>query len=442
MGTKKNPCQDLIQEALAQPDNAIAYRVSRQLAALHPEKAILEGDACSFGLEEYAAAGQCTAERKPAIHSRMTTGWQGPGMGLVAYAENTWFEIGWQGHAFDVLLMTWTAGMRPSRYYWILADSKEVAERFYLSVCEWGAEVRGEVLVFEGGAWQKSESLFHAIQDATFENLVLHGSLKRQIQDDLAHFFASRELYEEYRVPWKRGILFIGPPGNGKTHAVKALINSLRQPCLYVKSFKSEFQTDHDSIRAVFRRARQTAPCLLVLEDLDSLINGQNRSFFLNELDGFAANAGIATLATTNHPERLDPAILNRPSRFDRKYPFELPGPAERVSYIRLWNDSLQPALRLAEPEIVELAAAIEGFSFAYVKELFLSASMRWIASPEPGGMPLIMMAQAGALREQMSSASEEPARADAVDEERPSYGMMSPMTTRRIRAMMRRQQS
>jgi AAA+ superfamily predicted ATPase len=44
--------------------------------------------------------------------------------------------------------------------------------------------------------------------------------------------------YEEYGIPWKRGILFVGSPGNGKTHAVKALINSMEQPCLYVKSFR------------------------------------------------------------------------------------------------------------------------------------------------------------------------------------------------------------
>src|SRR5581483_5198304 len=107
--------------------------------------------------------------------------------------------------------------------------------------------------------------------------------------------------------------------------------------------------TDEDNIHKVFDRARKSAPCLLVLEDLDSLLTTHNRSFFLNELDGFAANAGIVTLATTNHPERLDPSILDRPSRFDRKYPFEIPEQDERLAYITLCNETLKLSLRISE---------------------------------------------------------------------------------------------
>lgn len=69
----------------------------------------------------------------------------------------------------------------------------------------------------------------------------------------------------------------------------------------------------------VFRKARAEAPCVLVLEDLDSLINDGNRSFFLNQLDGLENNDGLLVIGSTNHYDRLDPAITKRPSRFDRK---------------------------------------------------------------------------------------------------------------------------
>ena len=61
------------------------------------------------------------------------------------------------------------------------------------------------------------------------------------------------------------------------------------------------------------------APCLLIFEDLDSMIDDDNRSYFLNEVDGMDVNDGLLMIATTNHFDRLDPGLSNRPSRFDRK---------------------------------------------------------------------------------------------------------------------------
>jgi SpoVK/Ycf46/Vps4 family AAA+-type ATPase len=280
-----------------------------------------------------------------------------------------------------------------------------MAEDFLRTVCDWSTEVRAEILVFDGGYWYKDPELFDAIKSASFDNLILPAPLKREIQDDFANFLASREVYETYRIPWKRGVLLIGPPGNGKTHTVKALINKTKQPCLYVKSFKSCWGTDHDRIRDVFARARKTTPSIVVLEDLDSLIDDGNRSFFLNELDGFAENTGVVVLATTNHADKLDPAILDRPSRFDRKYYFDLPAPSEREAYIASWNQSLEPRLRLSELPLPKLVETTDGFSFAYLKELFLSSMMQWIAEGGKGRMDAVMLNRATVLREQMNSA-------------------------------------
>ena len=116
------------------------------------------------------------------------------------------------------------------------------------------------------------------------------------------------------------------------------------------------------------------------------------------------------TLATTNHPERLDPSILDRPSRFDRKYPFDLPELAERSAYIAMWNESLKPNLRLTDEGVAKISEATDGFSFAYLKELFLSSKMRWIAHPQQGTMEQVMVEQVGKLREQMLTVNTLPA--------------------------------
>lgn len=392
----------LIDDALHEPAQAISYRLHRWLRGLFPDRALLEGNDQTFNLEGYGRAGHCLLEENALPLSQHLTYWLGSG-GALHRAQQAWFAVDWRGECLDVLVMHWNDNMSSPYHYFILADQMATAERFLGAVCDWQMELRDEILVFEGGGWHKDQELFSAIKNATLDNLVLRGTLKEDVYADLAGFFASRETYETYGVPWKRGILLLGPPGNGKTHAVKALVNALARPCLYVKSFHAQLPDEY-SIRAVFDRARAAAPCVLVLEDLDSLVTPTNRSFFLNELDGFAGNTGILTLATTNHPERLDPAILDRPSRFDRKYPFDLPALEERRTYIARWNETLKPALRLSEGAVTAIAEGTDGFSFAYLKELFIAATMRWIATQQEGAMDAIMGEQVDVLREQMAS--------------------------------------
>ena len=263
--------------------------------------------------------------------------------------------------------------------------------------------MRGEILVYQDGFFEKDKQLFDSIKNTTFDNLVLPETLKQQIQNDFQQFFNSRSLYEQYRIPWKRGAIFIGPPGNGKTHTLKALINHLGKPCIYVRSFKAEYGMEQENMAEVFERARMKPPCIVVLEDLDSMIDNKNRSFFLNELDGFQSNTGVVVLATTNHPRKLDPSILERPSRFDRKYHFQLPGEAERLAYVAKWNEELQPELRLTQSGAAAVVRETEGFSFAYMKELFVASMAQWMSAGGGGAMDEVILAQAELLRGQMN---------------------------------------
>lgn len=118
------------------------------------------------------------------------------------------------------------------------------------------------------------------------------------------------------------------------------------------------------------------APCLLIFEDLDSLVKDETRSYFLNEVDGLESNDGILMLGSTNHLDRLDPAISKRPSRFDRKYSFRLPGEAERVAYCQFWRRKLvdNDLVEFQEELSPVIAKLTDGFSFAYLKELFVIA--------------------------------------------------------------------
>jgi ATP-dependent 26S proteasome regulatory subunit len=147
-----------------------------------------------------------------------------------------------------------------------------------------------------------------------------------------------------------------------------------------------------------------SASCLLVLEDLEAMVDNDNRAFLLNELDGFQSNTGVVVLATTNHPEKLDSSILDRPSRFDRKYYFDLPAEAERRAYVAKWNGDLKTDMRISEEGTARIVSATEGFSFAYLKELFVASMVQWISSGSAPPMDEVILAQTQLLRAQMTT--------------------------------------
>ena len=394
--------KNFIRDALYKPNEYIAYHVGRELAEMHPAKTIVEGKTWYFDLEAFVRAEKCSIIEQKAVFHHVRSEWTGTGKKQKQQIQNSWLNVLWKGELLDVVMLTWVEDCHRRRHHWIVADERQLAEEFFDAVCEWGCQVRGEILVYHDGYFDKNKELFDSIKSSTFDNLILAGSLKQEIQNDFAQFFNSREAYERYGIPWKRGAIFIGPPGNGKTHTLKALINELDKPCLYVRSFKSEYDTEQENMSEVFKRARMT-PCIVVLEDLDSMIDKKNRSFFLNELDGFQANTGVVVLATTNHPEKLDSSILDRPSRFDRKYHFHLPAETERRLYIERWNSELQAELRVSENGAAMLIAATDGFSFAYLKELFVASMVQWMSDNRRTSMDDILLAHARQLHGQMN---------------------------------------
>jgi hypothetical protein len=397
----------LVLDALCQPVPAIGYWLSREVSRRFPDMALFEGSMPPFNVEAFAAEGLCHLTERLVPYPYRLRHWQ-PDIGTISRVQVALFDVRWEGEEFAVLITHWP-GDSGTYHYGILAATMQAAERFHDAVCTWNTRTPDEyILVFDFNGWNRDEALLAAIESATLDSVVLHGSLCHEIVADVTSFFAARETYAEYGIPWKRGILFVGPPGNGKTLLVKSLVNMLDQKCIYVKTFAAG-GPDQMGIHAIFERARAMAPCVIVLEDLDSLITPNNRSYFLNEMDGFAGNEGVLTLATTNHPERLDPAILDRPSRFDRKYPFMLPEREERRLYIARWNETLRPAVRLSAGGVERMADETDDFSFAYLKELFISSLMRWIAVQVEGGMDAVMGEQVAMLRDHMAYIGEPP---------------------------------
>lgn len=99
--------------------------------------------------------------------------------------------------------------------HYILAgkDKKNVVDDMLTSVGTWFTTLRNEVWVFDQGWWQKNAELWQNVQNASWEDVILDESMKKSIISDVEGFFNSEETYKALKVPWKRGIIYWGPPG-------------------------------------------------------------------------------------------------------------------------------------------------------------------------------------------------------------------------------------
>lgn len=356
---------------LTEPSSSWIHGVHGWLRDRFPTAAVCAADDDAFDVPRWASATGLATVSCPPDAVDLPQLFEVRGRGSVRQLVGQ-RRVTWRGQAIDLFRFEVSEPYRDRTWQLLVAPDLELARSLFEVVVRWNRQVHAEVLVFGAGAFHKDEALQAAIDRATFDDLVLPRGLADGLRDDVTRFLASREVYARAGAAWKRGILLLGPPGNGKTHALKALIRHAQLPCVYVKSFTGRRVDPADTIPCLFSRVRELSPCVLVLEDLDALIDDDNRSFILNELDGFAENHGLLTVATSNHPERLDPSLLYRPSRFDRKYRFALPDEALRRAYLERWA-SAQPT-EVDASALTQATAATEGFTFAYLKELGLSA--------------------------------------------------------------------
>ncbi|KZF20234.1 P-loop containing nucleoside triphosphate hydrolase protein [Xylona heveae TC161] len=292
------------------------------------------------------------------------------------------FLYSWNGHEFILYFVDGRDGQEAyptTRHNYIVGDENAI-NQLINTVGKFTNELHNEIWVFEQSMWRKDADLWRSVHKASWDDVILDADMKKAIITDARRFFDSRSTYAQLRVPWKRGLIYYGPPGNGKTISIKAMMHDLYNrkpavPTLYVKTL-SGYLPPAMALAEIFSKARQEAPCFLVFEDLDSIVSDSVRSFFLNEVDGLSSNDGILMVGSTNHLERLDPGISKRPSRFDRKYLFPNPNEAERVKYCEYWQRKLSDNKDIDFPHVLckAIAKITDDFSFAYIQEAFVAA--------------------------------------------------------------------
>ena len=206
-----------------------------------------------------------------------------------------------------------------------------------------------------------------------WSSVVLDAATRRTVQTDFELFFEREQWFRQHNLPYRRGYLFWGDPGNGKTAAIRIMAAHPQ-----IRAFAldlGDMEERNKDIHHLFQTASANTPALIVLEDLDRAFPKQGKQqreraitfqALLNCLDGVGTRDGVIVVATANDPTCLDAAILKRPGRFDRVVWFRSPEAELRRDYYQ----HLNPILTGEEFEPV--IQKTKGFSFAQLRETYI----------------------------------------------------------------------
>jgi len=222
--------------------------------------------------------------------------------------------------------------------------------------------------------------VFVEIPDVSWDDIGGLEEVKKEMRRTVEWPLKFKGLYKAMKAQSPKGILLYGPPGTGKTLIAKAVAHESESNFISVKGpevLSKWVGESEKAIREIFRKARQAAPCIIFLDEIDSITPVRGRSSdsgvtervisqLLTELDGLEELRNVVVVAATNRPDMVDPALL-RPGRFDRLVKVTSPSfeGRKQIFEIHLKDTPLADDVKLED-----LARETEGFSGADIASI------------------------------------------------------------------------
>ncbi len=206
--------------------------------------------------------------------------------------------------------------------------------------------------------------------NAQWDDVVLSAENNKVLRRNVVDFFNHMDKFKSRGLKSSRGVLLAGPPGTGKTLTCNVLMNDVNVTTMVATR---DSLAEIGDIASIYRMAQKFAPTLLVFEDIDTLggvtrLHGDHPLLgeFLNALSGTEINDGVVTLATTNHVNKLDWALIDRPGRFDARIDLGYPDSELRERILEKYLDKVAHNKINLNPIVKDT----EGMSGAYLEEI------------------------------------------------------------------------
>ncbi|KAL3631925.1 putative inactive ATP-dependent zinc metalloprotease FTSHI 2, chloroplastic [Castilleja foliolosa] len=227
--------------------------------------------------------------------------------------------------------------------------------------------------------------------DVKFTDVAGLGKIRLELEE-IVKFFTHGEMYRRRGVKIPGGILLCGPPGVGKTLLAKAVAGEAGVNFFSISA--SQFVEIYvgvgaSRVRALYQEARENAPSVVFIDELDAVgrerglikgSGGQERDATLNQLlvclDGFEGRGEVITIASTNRPDILDPALV-RPGRFDRKIYIPKPGLIGRVEILQVHARKKPMAPDIDYTAVASMTDGMVGAELANIIEVAAINMMR-----------------------------------------------------------------